>query len=116
MSSLIFKNKEKLVLSVAALFLLVACIAYSVSQTAVAAEPDAANQVVVLDVQGMSWEYCSFAVSEALYNLEGVKEAIVDLYYATATVRYDPGIVDIASLLAATDKAGYTSTVQKQSE
>ena len=55
-------------------------------------------------------------MSEALYNLEGVKEAIVDLYYATATVRYDPGIVDIASLLAATDKAGYTSTVQKQSE
>ena len=116
MSSLIIKNRERLILGVAALFLLMVCITFSAGQTAIAEEPDAVNQVVVLDVQGMSWEYCSFAVSEALYNLEGVKEAIVDLYYATATVRYDPGIVDIASLLAATDKAGYTSTVQKQSE
>lgn len=55
-------------------------------------------------------------MSEALYNLEGVKDAYVDLYYATATVTYDPEIVDVASMIAATNEVGYTSTIQEQAE
>jgi len=55
-------------------------------------------------------------VSEALYNLEGVKDAYIDLYYATATVTYDSAIVDVASMIAATNEIGYTSTVQKVAE
>lgn len=46
--------KEKLVLSLAVLFLLVACIAFSASQTAAAEESATVDKVVILDVQGMS--------------------------------------------------------------
>ena len=116
MSSLVIQVREKLFLSLAVLLLFATCMAFSTSQSVAAQESATADEVVVLDVQGMSWEYCSFAVSEALYNLEGVKDAYVDLYYATATVTYDSAIVDVASMIAATNEIGYTSTVQKVAE
>lgn len=61
----------------------------------------------VLKIQGMSCTHCQKAVTEALQALAGVKSARVDLAAGTATVTYDPALVDAEAMRKAVEEAGY---------
>jgi len=50
-------------------------------------------------------------VRKSLTNLQGVIEAVVDLKGGTATVTYDPSLVELDELTEATANAGFPSTV-----
>jgi len=70
----------------------------------------AATQSVVLDVQNMTCPLCPVTVRKALQKVPGVEDSKVDFDHKTATVRFDPAKVDIATLVKATTNAGYPST------
>jgi copper ion binding protein len=62
---------------------------------------------VEIKVGGMACAGCSGAVEKALSNLDGVKEARVDLAKKTAFVEYDSGKVTLENLKKAIQGAGY---------
>jgi Cu+-exporting ATPase len=75
----------------------------------VAGEPvNAANGV--LDIAGMTCAACVNRVEKVLTKVEGVHAATVNLAAETATVHYDPTVVDLAALCGAVTKAGYAGT------
>jgi periplasmic mercuric ion binding protein len=67
---------------------------------------------IQLSVPGMDCELCPVTVRKALEKTAGVKSARVDLASKTATVEYDPHITSPRKLTAATERAGYPSTVK----
>ncbi len=73
----------------------------------------AASQTAVLDVQNMTCSMCPITVKKALEAVPGVTDAKVDLSQKTATVRFDPDKVGIATLVKATTNAGFPATVHK---
>jgi copper chaperone len=60
-----------------------------------------------LKVTGMSCDHCVRAVTQALQNTEGVREATVDLKGARATVEYDEGKTNPRALAGAVADEGY---------
>ncbi|MGB8958587.1 MAG: heavy metal-associated domain-containing protein, partial [Candidatus Aminicenantales bacterium] len=60
-----------------------------------------------LAVTGMSCAGCAANVEKAIKELEGVREASVNLATAKATVLVDPGLVSRADLVRAIRNAGY---------
>jgi Cu+-exporting ATPase len=66
----------------------------------------------VLDIGGMTCAACVRRVEKALTRLDGVAEARVNLAAETATVGYDPELVDLDRLTGAVSAAGYTGTVR----
>ncbi len=60
-----------------------------------------------LKVTGMSCDHCVRAVTQALQNTEGVREASVDLKGARATVEYDEGKTNPRALAGAVADEGY---------
>ena len=67
---------------------------------------------VELSVPGMDCELCPVTVRKALEKTAGVRSARVDLASKTATIEYDPHITSPRKLTAATERAGYPSTVK----
>src|SRR5215212_8612840 len=65
-----------------------------------------------LDIEGMTCASCVGRVQKALSRVDGVVEASVNLATETATVVYDPGLIDLDQLTGAVDKAGYAGTVR----
>lgn len=76
------------------------------STTAQAAE----QQTVVLDVPGMTCQFCPITIRKALEKVPGVIEAKADYETKSATVVFDPAKTNVAALTAATANAGYPST------
>ncbi|HHJ80316.1 MAG TPA: hypothetical protein ENJ65_01635 [Candidatus Tenderia electrophaga] len=66
-------------------------------------------QTVKLAVSNMTCSTCGPTVRRALQQVEGVYKANVDLKTHTATVYFNPGKTDVASLTQATTNAGYPS-------
>ncbi len=66
-----------------------------------------AEREVLLPVTGMTCASCSTRVEKALRKLPGVLAAEVNLASEQALVRYLPGMVDQADLVAAIEQAGY---------
>lgn len=62
-----------------------------------------------LRIEGMSCAHCARHVKEALEELEGVNEAVVDLEGKTATVEYG-GSATVEAMTAAVEEAGYRAT------
>jgi copper chaperone len=60
-----------------------------------------------LKVTGMSCDHCVRAVTLALQNTEGVREASVDLKGARATVDYDEGKTNPRALAGVVADEGY---------
>jgi mercuric ion binding protein len=68
---------------------------------------------VVLKVEGMTCPLCTTAVKKSLKKTDGVIKAKVRLNTKRATVIYDDKKCDTKSLLEATKRVGYKSTVIK---
>ena len=75
----------------------------------------AAERTVKLDVANATCELCGPIVKRALTRVPGVLDVNVaeTESAAVATVRFDDGRIDVASLIAATTNAGYPSRVAK---
>jgi len=71
----------------------------------------AAEKTVTLDVENMSCALCSLTVHKALKAVEGVQTVKVSLADHTAMISFDDERADIATLTAATTKAGFPSRV-----
>jgi P-type Cu+ transporter len=87
---------------------------YGVADLPAAADPGAASAVPVADpgevnfpIEGMTCASCVRRVERALTKVPGVEAASVNLATETASVAYDPGVVDRGQLRAAIEKAGY---------
>ena len=71
--------------------------------------PESARKVE-LAIGGMTCSACSAAVERTTKKLEGVISASVNLTTNRATFEYLPGVIKLAQIKAAIDKAGYTSS------
>ena len=65
---------------------------------------------VRLAIGGMTCATCSQRVEAALRRVPGVVSAQVNLASDVATVAFTPGVVAVADLVAAAERAGYTAT------
>ena len=72
----------------------------------------AANQKVVLDVQGMTCSLCVISVNQALRETEGVVKAKASLKTRQTDVIVAEGF-PVETLLQAVAKTGYTATVNR---
>jgi mercuric ion binding protein len=73
------------------------------------AAPAVAEETVTLAVDNMTCAMCPITVRKALERVDGVRSAEVDFDAKTATVIYDPEVVSVSDLTAATTNAGYPS-------
>ncbi|MDR2260155.1 MAG: heavy-metal-associated domain-containing protein [Azoarcus sp.] len=62
---------------------------------------------VTIKVRGMTCNGCASNVTKVLESLPGVNGAEVSLERETATVRYDPGQVEVAAMRQAVEDAGF---------
>lgn len=67
-------------------------------------------QTIELTITGMTCDHCVNAVTGALKDVEGVKDAVVSLDEKRATVTADS--VDIAALIAAVEEEGYEAAAR----
>lgn len=81
----------------------------TISQSANAVETITA----VLDVPGMTCNFCPITIRKALEKVPGVVEVKAEFETKTATVTFDPAITNIEKLTTATANAGYPSTEKK---
>ncbi len=70
-------------------------------------------ETVSFPVEGMTCASCVNRITRFLAKVEGVDEANVNLASESATVRFDPGQVSVADLVAAVDAAGYVARVEQ---
>ena len=61
-------------------------------------------------IEGMHCGSCVALVEETLTEHDGVRSASVDLDAGKATIGYDPAVVDVSTLTAAIQEAGYAAT------
>lgn len=64
-------------------------------------------QTILLAVEGMTCSGCEIAVVNSLTRIEGVSHADASHSQGTASVTFDPGTVNVNSLLQAIEGAGY---------
>ncbi|MBJ6610644.1 MAG: mercury resistance system periplasmic binding protein MerP [Candidatus Thiothrix moscowensis] len=69
-------------------------------------------KTVTLEVNNMTCSVCPITVKKSLVAVEGVETVEIDLDDKTATVTYDPDKTQEDTLTAATNDAGYPSTVK----
>ncbi|MBI3243179.1 MAG: copper-translocating P-type ATPase [Chloroflexi bacterium] len=62
---------------------------------------------LTLDVRGMTCASCVSHVEEALKELDGVTDAVVNLGLNTARVTYVPGVVSVSAMKRAVREVGY---------
>jgi len=70
-------------------------------------------QTVVLDVPGMTCNFCPVTVRKALQKVPGVVEARADFESKTATVTFDPAKTTVQDLTTAVKNAGYEAVPRK---
>ncbi len=68
---------------------------------------------ISIPVTGMSCAACARRVEKALSGAGGVSAASVNLATGKATVEYDPGVHDYATLIGIVESAGYGAEVEK---
>jgi mercuric ion binding protein len=71
------------------------------------------EDVIVLDVENMTWVGCIVAVRNSLKKVEGVRKIEVDIDEKTATVIVASKEVDTSLLVAATTNIGFPSVVRE---
>jgi P-type Cu+ transporter len=69
------------------------------------------EQLVKLDIKGMTCDHCVANVTKALQSVEGVDTAIVDLENDKAEVRFKENAPMTEALIAAVEKAGYGASI-----
>jgi Cu+-exporting ATPase len=69
---------------------------------------------IAIDVSGMTCAACQARVQRVLEKTEGVRDASVSLMTNSATIDYDPGVVDAATLVERIRKTGYGAELPRQ--
>ena len=64
-------------------------------------------------VEGMTCASCVNRIERYLRKTAGVVEANVNLANETASVRFDPGVVDLEGLRSAVEAAGYEARIDR---
>jgi len=67
---------------------------------------------VVFDVTGMTCASCVAVIEKTLAGTAGVSKASVNLATESATVEFDPAVIDIDALLTTVNKVGYKASVR----
>ena len=62
---------------------------------------------IKLKIEGMTCSHCQMSVKKALLNVNGVKNAEVDLENHSAMIKYKDGKTEVAKLIEAVKNAGY---------
>ena len=78
-----------------------------------AAAVQAAPQTVTLDVPGMTCAACPITVKKAISKVDGVSKVAVSYEKRQAIVPLDDAKANVQKLTAATENAGYPSTVKR---
>ena len=73
----------------------------------------AAPQTVTLDVPGMTCAACPITVKKAISKVDGVSKVDVSYEKRQAVVTFDDAKANVQKLTAATENAGYPSTVKR---
>lgn len=60
---------------------------------------------ITIPIRGMSCDGCARSVGQALRRLSGVNVATV--FIGSATLTYDPAVIDLDTLLTTIEGAGY---------
>lgn len=60
-----------------------------------------------LRIRGMTCNGCTASVTRVLSGLRGVEKVDVSLPEASATVRFDPSLIDVTALETAIRSAGF---------
>lgn len=89
-------------------FIILMILNFALLTSVQAAEP----KTVVLDVPGMSCQFCPITIRKALEKVPGVIKATADYDTKSATVLFDPAVTNESALTKATANAGYPSTVK----
>lgn len=92
---------------------LAVCAAFT---TMLAAPALAAPKVVTLVVPGMTCPACPITVKKALFRVQGVTKVDVIYDKREAVVTFDDAKTSVQKLLAATESAGYPSSVERAAE
>ncbi|UOQ83956.1 heavy metal translocating P-type ATPase [Gracilibacillus salinarum] len=69
-----------------------------------------------LDVFGMTCAACSTRIEKVLNKQDGVKSANVNLTTETASVEYNPGLVDTKGIIEKIKKLGYDAQLKAEAE
>ena len=77
------------------------------------AAAQAAPQTVTLDVPGMTCAACPITVKKAISKVDGVSKVDVSYEKRQAVVTFDDAKANVQKLTAATENAGYPSTVKR---
>ncbi|NJD28655.1 MAG: copper-translocating P-type ATPase [Chloroflexi bacterium] len=72
-----------------------------------------ASNGIRIPVEGMTCASCVNRIERYLRKTEGVVEANVNLATETATIRFDPAVVDLEGLRAAVEAAGYEARIDR---
>lgn len=72
----------------------------------------AAEQSVILKVDGMTCQACPYQVKSALKKVEGVISASASLENSEAVVTFDDAVTNVATLTEATTNAGFPSILK----
>lgn len=72
--------------------------------------------LVTLNIEGMHCASCVARLEKALGSTDGVREASVNFGTETATIRFDPAIVQEAGLIDMVEKTGYKASISKKAE
>jgi len=70
-------------------------------------------EMIAFPIEGMTCASCVNRITRFLRKVDGVEEANVNLATESATVRYDRARVDVATIVAAVEAAGYTARVDR---
>ncbi len=84
----------------------------SLALAAVVAPVWAATQTVTLSVPGMTCATCPITVKKAISKVEGVSKIDVSFDKREAVVTFDDAKTSVQKLTAATENAGYPSSVK----
>jgi mercuric ion binding protein len=71
------------------------------------AEAATASQTATFTIENMTCALCPVTVCKALEGVSGVKSVSVDFDQKTATVVFDPRVIDAVTIAAASTDAGY---------
>ncbi|HYP19595.1 MAG TPA: copper ion binding protein, partial [Chloroflexia bacterium] len=69
---------------------------------------------ITLPIGGMTCASCVRRVEKSLAKVEGVRSAGVNLATERATVKYDPSSANVATLISAVERAGYSVPLQEE--
>ncbi|NOX10013.1 MAG: mercury resistance system periplasmic binding protein MerP [Gammaproteobacteria bacterium] len=84
----------------------------SAHSTVIPAQAGIHNKTVILDVPGMTCQFCPITIRKALEKVPGVIEAKASFDSKTATITFDPDKTNVEALINATANAGYPSSLQ----